>query len=76
MIASENFMNKPQQKQEINLDELKAECQEYIDRLEKGMSIDLQKKYPHWIFEKAIKAIYGDDAIDWVIKVSTPDYLK
>ena len=69
-------MNKPQQKQEINIDELKAECQEYMDRLEKGMSEDAQSKYPHWIFEKAIEAFYGEEVWDWVIEKSTPDYLK
>ena len=48
-----------------NLTKLKKLCDEYIDAVINGKSVD--SDYDHFIYEAAIQAIYGENIFDWII---------
>lgn len=60
--------NKPKMITEgIDLAELVITCQEYIDNLFKGEYFD-RDDYQHYIYEEALKALYGKDIFNWINK--------
>ena len=50
---------------QIDLTSLRAECQEYIDSIADG-SYHEDNDTAHYIFESALKAIYGKDIFNYI----------
>jgi hypothetical protein len=60
-------MQKPEQLQQFNLDELLLQCEQYMNDIESGeLHEDGQSDLQHYIFEAAMKAFYGPDVFDWI----------
>lgn len=63
----ENLGKLPQQINQPNLNSLRATVAEYIEDIHTG------KYHPdsddhHYIFEEAVKALYGQDIFEWINK--------
>jgi len=56
----------PQQLKEVNLDELKKICQEYIDFVNNDEEYHEDNDYKHYIFETAMKSVFGEDVFDYI----------
>ena len=61
-------MEKPKQlsEKEIDLTELRNVCQGYIDFIDNDKEYYEDNNYDHYIFEKAMTAIFGKDVFDWI----------
>jgi hypothetical protein len=57
---------KPQQLKEVNLDKLKRICQEYIDFVDNDEEYYEDNDYDHYIFEQAMKTVFGEDVFDYI----------
>ena len=55
---------KPKLKNPICIGELVSNCEKYIDKLYKDGWID--DNFPIYIFEVAMKTVFGKDVIDWI----------
>ncbi len=63
-------MEKPKQlsEKEIDLSELKGICNEYIDFINDDDNYYEDNDYSHYIFEKTMTTIFGEDVFDWINK--------
>lgn len=60
-------MNKPCQLKEIDLTELRASVQYYIDRIaDEDYDGGRDDHYQNEILETAIQAVFGKDVYDWI----------
>jgi hypothetical protein len=60
-------MQKPEQLQQFNLDELLLQCEAYLSGIESGeLHEDEQSDAHHYIFEAAMKSFYGPDVFEWI----------
>jgi hypothetical protein len=58
---------KPTLKANIDLEKLKEMCQDYIDELdEPDVCEDVVGEQEHYIFEEALRALFGEDVFNWV----------
>ena len=48
---------------EVNLDKLRDICENYLDDVEKGVSV---KDYDAYMSEAALEAIYGEGVFQWI----------
>ena len=48
---------------EVNLDELRGICENYLDDVEKGLPV---RDYDGYISEAALVALYGEDVFQWI----------
>lgn len=55
---------KPLQLPSPDLTALCDTCQKYIDDLAAGNPVD--EDYDHWVFEDAMKALYGSGVFEWI----------
>lgn len=58
---------KPKAVADPDLSDLRQTCQAYIDAV--AMRDYVDEDLPHWIFEAAMKAIYGKDVFNWINRV-------
>jgi glycosyltransferase involved in cell wall biosynthesis len=59
-------MEKPNQLNQVNLDELRKICQEYVDFVDSDDEYYEDNNFDQYIFEKAMMALYGKDVFDWI----------
>lgn len=61
-------MEKPKQlsEKEIDLSGLKGICQQYIEFYDNDDKYYEDNDYSHYIFEKAMTTIFGEDVFDWI----------
>ena len=59
-------MEKPNQLKEVNLEELRKICQEYVDFVDSDVEYYEDHDFDQYIFEKAMIALYGDDVFNWI----------
>lgn len=62
----QNKMEKPKQLNQVNLDELREICQEYIDFVDSNDEYYEDNNFDQYIFEKAMIALYGEDVFNWI----------
>lgn len=56
---------KPKAVADPDLSDLRQTCQAYIDAV--AMRDYVDEDLPHWIFEAALKALYGNNVFDWIV---------
>lgn len=54
-------MEKPKQIGEVDLQKLREVCQQYIDFIDNDEEYHDDNDYDHYIFEKALEAIFGKE---------------
>ncbi len=61
-------MEKPIQlkTEEVDLNELRKTCQAYIDFIDNDEDYHEDNDFDHYIFEKALQAIFGSDVWEFV----------
>ena len=59
-------MEKPNQFKEVNLEELRKICQEYIDFVDSDDEYYEDNNFDQYIFEKAMIALYGENVFKWL----------
>jgi hypothetical protein len=63
---NQNKMEKPKQLIEVNLDELRKICQEYVDFVDSDDEYYEDNNYDQYIFGRAMVALYGKDVFNWI----------
>lgn len=63
----EKLANKPQPLEDPDLTGLKSSVTEYINSIYDGTHHE-DSDVSHYIFEEALKCIYGEDIFDWIKK--------
>jgi hypothetical protein len=58
-------MNKPTLLKNIDLEDLENLCQEYLDYIDSEEYCG-DSDYDHFIFEKAMETLYGEDIFDYI----------
>lgn len=64
--AEAKAAEKPQQISNPDLTNLRRNCQEYIDALDRNGYVD--EDWDNYIYEEAMKAIFGKDVFEWINK--------
>ena len=59
-------MEKPKQLEQINLDELKKICQEYIDFVDNDEEYHEDNDFDQYIFETAMITIFGENVFEYI----------
>lgn len=59
-------MEKPKQLEQINLDELRKICQEYIDFIDNDEEYYEDNDFDQYIFEKAMMTIFGENVFEYI----------
>jgi hypothetical protein len=59
-------MKKPKQLEQINLDELKKICQEYIDFVDNDEEYYEDNDFNQYIFETAMMTIFGENVFQYI----------
>ncbi len=63
---NQDKMEKPTQLIQVNLDELRKICQEYVDFVDSDDEYYEDNNFDQYIFEKAMMVLYGKDVFNWI----------
>jgi len=62
-------MDRPKALEQPNLERLKATIEEHFDEREAGQDPAGDSDLPHYVYEEALKALYGEDVFSYLNKL-------